>query len=1035
MVTVTGGAGAVPGSYTVFLQSLQTGQSIETTSASDGSFETQVLAPDESTVAISYGDDSTQAWRQGSPVLQITINPKMPLSPTEIPFTTAAPDRFGTGYWVAEGVQNGWSFQQGQTIEYTIDLTYTSPNIDETLDVDLDSEILRFQPQLTFSRISDGKGKPIQATLVPVLMAPTGLPIFSRSGYEQHPYLFGTIVQGAERVDTEVDVRAAFSYAIPEWLPSGYYVGKIDWMPSSLWAEGRSDIPPIGNEEGLLLRSAATQTLLPAFRIGVAADPQIPWVLLANTLSNGTRGAVAREDESSFELGTKVAFNADKFIIPKDDLQLGEPLSYRLEPFLPTVGYLIGGPDRLAPPLISFLFPSGELHVTVTRPNGTTDDLGTAPFRSGRAKKAMSQEMIFGPTSLLTLYELTTLDPSFEYQFDEYGQYVVIMEGWVQDATGTTYRGGGTYDVYVAETLDLDLGTFLNTPFEVGDVMSPVVHVRPGVPADVQIDLTLFPNSSTKDVLSQTVTGQANPFGYFHPGNDAEQLAITAPGEYVVDITASYTDSSGALWMGALKGASVVEAPGTTLVAHGRRGLRLPGQELKDAPSWFFARNIDPPGQTGDEPGTNIQLLYPYHTGDIAWASDAGVAIAPFITVHDPDGVTNLALEPQNQGKGATGEMEVLFPKVRPGEFPGVQYPEVTNELAYFYTSVQRPGVTVRSFIGTGDVQRSYWQFGDPYNGQLGNGNDGDRPGDIKLQYGGIVYRDTDSGVNEYAIYGSMAVMIPAGTPLGQRVFPPFQGAAGGPSGGPILTIKGQEIDIFFTPVGVMPGSVLEVGDTFSFSGAMWPTLPSLAEITVTTPSGETVALEGRANKIGYLYSSDDDFVVTKPGIYTVNVRVTHDGMTSAGPVEEPFPTGGILGTSDGSYVFYVVPDGSANAFTIDTPRTGGGIIREERFGGNYGFTISGDIPSGLTNVSLHFTTNMTGTVLESGPLLQQGEAFSYTYDVMALNADFPNVDPNPGDTIVVTLVVTGEDTSGQSTAYARQVLFQGTDVFALAES
>ena len=498
-------------------------------------------------------------------------------------------------------------------------------------------------------------------------MAPTGLPIFSRDGYKRPSSSFETVVQSADRVGTEVGVRAAFSYEIPEWLPSGYYVSKIRWDPGPLWAEGRSDLPPTGNEEGLLLRSVATQTLLPAFRIGAATDPTIPWMLLANTSGNGTRGAVAREDKSTFELGTEVAFNADKFIIPKDDPQSGEPLSYRLEPFLPTVGYLIGGPDRLAPPLVSFLFPSGELHVAVTRPDGTTDDLGTAPFRSGRAKEALNRERLFGPTSLLTLYELTTLDPSFEYQFDQYGQYVVTMEGWIQDATGITYRGGGSYDVYVAETLDLDLGTFLNTPFEVGDVMSPVVHVRPGVPANVQIDLKLFPDSSTEDVLSTTVTGEANAFGYFHPGTDAEQLAITALGEYVVDTTASYTNSSGVLWMGAEKGASVVENPGTTVVAHGKRGIRLPDQELEDTPPWFFARNIDPPGETGEGPGSSIQLFYPYHTGDIAWASDAGVAIAPFITVHDPERATNLGLDHRNQEKEATGEMELWFPRIRPG--------------------------------------------------------------------------------------------------------------------------------------------------------------------------------------------------------------------------------------------------------------------------------------------------------------------------------------------------------------------------------
>ena len=564
--------------------------------------------------------------------------------------------------------------------------------------------------------------------------------------------------------------------------------------------------------------------------------------------------------------------------------------------------------------------------------------------------------------------------------------------------------------------------------------------MRPGVPADIQIDFKLFPDSSTEDVYSNSITGKANSFGYFHPGTSAQQLAITAPGEYVVDITASYTDSSGVLWMGAMKGASVVETPGTTLVAHGKRGIRLPGQELENAPPWFFARNIDPPGETGEGPGASIQLLYPYHTGDIAWASDAGIAIAPIITVHDPERVTKLRLDPRNHGKEPIGELEVVFPVFRPPqdlptmqvELPAVRYPELANELAYFYTSVQRPGVTVRSFIGTGDVQRAYWQFGDPYNGQLGNGGQGDLPSDIKLQYGGAVYRDTDSGVSEYAIYGSMAVMIAEGTPLSQRVFPPFQGAAGGASGGPILTIKGQEIDIFFTPVGVMPGSVLEVGDTFSFSGAMWPTLPSLAEITVTTPSGETLSSTSRANKIGYLYNSDDDFVVTEPGAYTVNVRVTHDGMTSAGPVEEPFPTGGVLGTDDGTYVFYVVPEGPDNFLTVDTPRTGDEITQVGQ--GEFAFTITGQLPSGLTDTGVHYTTNLTGTVLESGPLTPQDGTFSYTYDVMALNADFPNVDPDPGDTIVVTLAVTGEDPSGQPTAYARQVLFQGTDVFALAE-
>ena len=1017
MITVTGQAGAVPGSYTVFVQSLQTGEDIKTTSGSDGSFQADVLATEGSTIVVGYGDGRVRNLMEGSSALQSTINLPRPSSPTEIPFKVAGPDTVGTGYWVAEGTQNGWSYAPGDTIRYTIDFSYTSPNVTSSIDLE-QIRIRRLYPQLTFSRMSDAAGDPVQATFIPVLMTPTGLPIFSRDGYEHNAEPFAETVRSIERTADTITMSMDFSRGIPEWLPSGYYVGRIRWNPRFIWEEPQSANLPPCNEEDLLQRgAAAVQTLLPVMRIGTPAPPRIPWMLLANTLSNGTRGTVSREDKGTFDLGNKVTFNADKFIIPKDG-------SYRLEPFLPTLGFHMGGPNRVAPPLVSLLFPSGELHVTVTHPDGTVEDLGRAPFRSART----DPRIVFGPTSVQALYELTTLDPSFVYEFPAYGHYVVQMDGWVQDATGITYSGGGSYDVYVAETLDLDLGTFLNTPFEVGDTMSPVVHVRPGVPADVTVDFKLFPNSSTRDVISKTIAGRANSYGYFHPGAASEQLSISSPGEYLVDVTASYTDQDGVLWMGSTKGASVIETPNTTLVAHGKRGIAVAGTEPDSSPQWFFMKNIDPPGVTGEEEGGQVpQVFYPYNTGDVQWAADGTASgIFPMITLHDPKMVTNLRLDPRNQGKDALGELDIVFPAIQPVNLPAVQYPELIKTWAYYYTSVQRPGVTVRSFVGTGEIQRAYWQFGDPYNRQLGNGSVGDLPADVKLQYGGIVYRDPESGTYEYAIYGSMAAMISKGTTLGQRVFPPFQGAAGGPTGGPLLTLNGKDIDIFFTPVGVMPGSVLETGDTFSFSGAMWPTLPSLSEITVTTPSGETITSTARANKIGYLYNPTDDFVLTETGKYTVKVTVTHDGMTSAGPVDEPYPSGDVLGSDDGTYVFYVVPSGSSNFLSLDTPRTGAKL--------GLTLAISSPLPSGLTDLEAHYTTNLTGTVLESGTLSTRGGSVSYTYDLLELNGIFPNLDPNPGDTVVVTLAITGNDASGQPTAYASQVLLQGAYIYALAE-
>ncbi len=1119
LVTVTGQPEAVPPHVTVVILSLQTGAMARTTADARGAFRARVVAPDGSTLVINYGhpglqnrpdgspNPGFQNWLENSSALMLTVNPRPPLSPpfqggaggVEVPFTSAG--GLGMGYWIAEGVQKGTNFKPGDTIEYLLTFS-TSPGIDVPDNPQ--------PPQLSLARISDVAGRAVMATFVPTLLTPTGLPIFTRAGYEHDGLRFEGKILNVQRAGQRKLVTVSLSRRIPENLPAGHYVGRIQWQ---LPMHHRL-APPTGRNE--IEHGGGAQSLTPVLRIGAAAPPRIPWVLLGNTLSNGTRGVVAREDKSSFDFGTKVTFNANKFIIPKDTSPLppfpgvgkGEarPVKYRLEPFLPTVSFIFGGPARPVPPLVGFSFPSGELQVTVQRPDGQTDDLGKKPFRCARCKGP--DERGFGMASLNALYELTTLDRNFEYEFPTYGHYVVTMQGWLQDAGGTKYHGGGAYDVYVAKTLDLDLGTFLGTPFQVGDEMSPVVHVRPMVPAEVQVDLKLFPNSEAKKLIQRTVSGRANAYGYFHPGaphptlspggrgkgEGAEKLTLNAAGEYVVDVTASYTDTDGVLWMGAARGASVVETPNTKLIARGKRGLTNPNHNITDRPAWFTMRNIDP-GGSEERQGTPVpQAYYPYFSGDVVWATDGTASgIFPVITLHDPEKITKLGrfdpspqpLSPRERGRGegngeATGEIEVAFPPsplsptLSPegrgrgeGGLPAVQYPELIKTWAYYYISTQRPGVTVRSLVGSGEVQRAYWQFGDPYNLQLGNGPEGDLPGDIKLQYGGLVYRDTEAGINQYAIYGSMTVMIPLGTKRGMRTFPPFQGAAGGPNGGPLLTLKGQDIDIFFTPVGVMPGTVLEVGDTCSLAGPVWPTLPSLVEATVTAPSGKQHTIKTRANKIGHVHVPSANFVVDEPGVHTVNVRVTHDGMTSAGQVEKPYPTGGVLGSDDGTYVFYVVPKGSAKALVIDTPSQGallegvpplgfrpgqgpeGGKTDKGKLEGvpplgfrpgpppgrrpeDRPFVIKGIVPENLKEVAVHYTVNLTGTVLESGTLPVEQGTFTYAYDLRKLNKLFANLDLDGADTVVVSLVVTGRDSSGKLTAVARQVLFQGREVLAL---
>jgi hypothetical protein len=1076
MLRVIGEAGAVPADALVHVQSLESGAMIKTRADDGGRFETRLPAPDGSTVVVNYtltrredrsrpGADMAERsvnWSEGSPALFLTVNPRRSeLADGRVSFATAGSPGGDSSYWIADGTLNRLRFDMGDVLEYRIRFNYFASAGQGRNGPRMHA------PELSLCRMSDSNGRAVQATYMPTLMTPTGLPIFSRDGYEGHQAirLQGEVEKWAWSGD-ELEVEAAYSVRIPRELPPGYYVGKIDWQfPRS----GPPRPAPFDPGEMQFEHGGASQNLLPVFRIGDPAPPRIPWVLLANTVSNGTRGGVCREDRGQFDLGTKVTFNADQLIIPRDDPDTGRPITYRLEPFLPTISYAMGGPNRPVPPLVSFVFPSGELAVSVTRPNGTTELLGKQPFRAGRTKLpgGGGPQSPFGPSSVEHLYELTTLsdDKSFEYQFHDYGHHVVRMEGMIEDAYGNVFEGGGSYDVYVARSLDLDPGTFLSTPFEVGNTMSPTVHVRPPLPADVEIDMKLYPESDVRRVVHQSVTGRANRFGYFHPGRDAEalprscaagvppanssptfaggtpapQLTLTSPGEYVVNIQAHYTDADGVLWMGAMKGASVVETPNPKLIAHGKRGITHSDVKPATTPQWYVMKSIDPPGSSGEEDrrpgqpsrGATPMMFYPFASGDVQWAADdSGGGLFPIQTVHDPHRVTRLEEGPQPGPQGVPpGELAVVMPAA--GILPAVQHPEAIRTWAYYYIGVQRPGVTVRSFVASGEEGRAYWQFGDGYNAQLGNGPDGDRPGDVKLQYGGVVYRDTEPGTNQYAIYGSMAVMIPRGTRLGQRVFPPFQGAAGGPSGGPILTLDGDEIDLFFTPVGVMPGSVLETGDTFSFSGAVWPTLPSRVEVRMTKPSGEVVASSGRANKIGHFYEPQHDFVLTEPGIYAVHVRVVHDGETSAGRVEEPYPTGSVLGARENTFHFYVVDSKQTQRLEIDTPRLGARLAHDAGFHPGKGFTMRFQPSVELADPIVHVTVNLTGTVLDSRFLRPEADgSYACTYDLFQLRKRFDQLDPRPSDTVVVSAALVGLDRSGKTTALARQVLFQGAEVF-----
>jgi hypothetical protein len=250
---------------------------------------------------------------------------------------------------------------------------------------------------------------------------------------------------------------------------------------------------------------------------------------------------------------------------------------------------------------------------------------------------------------------------------------------------------------------------------------------------------------------------------------------------------------------------------------------------------------------------------------------------------------------------------------------------------------------------------------------------------------------------------------------MGSRFMPPFQGNAGGPNGGPLFNVHGRDVDMFFLPLGVRPGSVLEVGDIFRMAGPIMPTLPSKVEYAVTAPDGTPRTFEGRANAVGYYYVPADDFKLDQPGLWTVELAATHDGMTSAGPVQEPYPNGGLL-TPDGRTFTFVVTDNGTKALDLVTDLTRrspvlwyAGAILNARF--------EATMPQGWTGETAHVSVTMPGIVLVEKDIRIENGVIRWLLKGEEMNQLANNFDYDAGLADTITVTYYAEEQSGRQAA------------------
>ena len=967
-VTLRGAAGAVAPHSVVVTVTLNTGHFTTAQATASGSFTATQFAPPGTSILIKadpfgasvaefLANDLNQGG--GEPVEHISALPGTILRVAApigagIPIGGAgrtAYDSFPT--WTFHGSILTNTFAPGDPLRVHGTVRVDSPALQGVDDLQVNATLI-------LERLSDPDGSSLlrlETLAVSTLLTPTGLPIERKGhtpGFSQYQEF--SLVKAAS---TQAEAKLDLTLSLPSDLPAGYY------HPSLAF-----DFPdmPFENPPKHLKRQESLDSVdLPIIQVGNPAPPRLDWAFLLDTLSNGSRGVVAEEDINHFGIAQRILTSSDTFVIPRLDAASGQPLTYRLEPFAPTVSLVntsFGGLPN--PPRIPFQFPSGSLTVTIHQPDGTERVLGPAPFVQSRLKSLASEEGIpldSGGGHITDVYQLTTLDPRFEVTFAQDGPYVITVEGTIDDIWGNTWTGGGTYEVYVGRVLALDTAVLPGTHFKVGNGFNPGLVVSPPVTADVELRLQHIPHSDISQLEERVVRGRTNRFGYFQPAGNS--MIFEQPGEYRVDITATGQDEQGQLWMGSRTWGGVVAPVNPTIVAHGRRGL-----DAQDTigPQWFFADHLSLNEITPHAP-------FPFQSGDVTWVEEIGEVASsiPVMSFHDPSRRLTELLRQRGdeswwvplQEPGSFEERVVvgeapLFSSRPDGIDPFVD-PTQVDLYAYSYRSVQRPLVRVREEISEDSIESPYWRFNDRYANQIGVGAHGDLPGEFKFQYGAAVLHGSALDQAHYAIHGSLFVLLPENDPDGTRTFPPFQGNGGGPSGGPLFTLKGEDIDLFMHLTGVRPGSVLETGNTFALVGAIGSTLPAKVTYTVTAPDGSQRRFNGVANEIGYYYEPDDNFIVDQPGRYTVDLQVTYDGRTSAGQVTAPFPTGHVLGTARGQFSVYVVSPHSI-PLTVDLPQRDFLIAPAD-------FAVTASAPTGLTLTEGHVTALMPGVVLEDGSL------------------------------------------------------------------
>ncbi len=914
---------------------------------------------------------------------------------------------------------NQKDFKPGDTINVQVNLRMDSP-LTKTLLEQLDGIYLLLRAE----RIFDKTGRYHQFTnnYASTILTPSGLPIENHDifcdHHDKNPVEFINTLDPENRCQGRSNDTPLYTYIflkrkniaftarglrahfeidkkIEKAVPEGYYRFQLSFLCKRGRAFYRINYLPLFNKNKSsfadwdLAILARTSSYLPVIKIGTPASPKMIWTLFNTHYSNGTQGIIANEDKIYFQFSSRHIL-ASRFIIPPS-----ENTTYVLEPDFPTmfakamIELELGSNWDFQTP-IPLNYTTGELSVSVKTPNGNIDNLGKASFVAQMKTGA------------------TTKNKNFRYAFKQYGKYIVTMRGYIEDVWGNRYQGGGDYELWVAHRLTFATSVKPGTPFEVGNSYSPAVIIHPPCPAVVTVDVKLFRNSSKKDVKHVVVQGIANRFGYFYPRTRYNKIIFDAPGEYLSEVTASYTDPQKRLWLGSQRSGSVVAPKDSPLIVHGASPFEHNmGYIEKRGNSHFEGRFTDDRNTPNYKDYTSCTLYpFPYYSGDVLFVAN---------TLYGDNGfVPRVVMQSSSPSVLKTTKATPLF-STTTNQYQPQGYPEFLATQSYAYMSAIRAGFVARFMIAedTGSIWDAYWQSGANFAGcQINNNYNGDLPQDVYGFLSGVVYRDLRRNKNLYGIYSSMAVVIPKGS---------YANRISAPLSEPLLEVNGRK-HFIFDAGSPLPGLVMETGDILRAGAMIFPPIGRVECFRkIICPSGKEYLFKGISNKIGLaklVAKEGADIPATEPGVYIVETACSYNDIR-----------GDALGSGDGKYYLYVVdPKDSKAYFQLNLPPWF--TVSHDKI-----LEINGTIDESVAKGKLYYTIIMPGIIMDEGILDIKNNAFQYKFAPYDVAVQFPNYDivdakvptqENMADTVIFTFFLSGADKSGKALHSVKRFILRG---------